>query len=348
MSQVAVSWRSLARHLKPAEIIRDFFVLIALGSLAAFIILFTGRVIFDNLVHEGSLTYSARQVDARPGQGDLEITSYQDGGIAPSSGARDIAALQRTIDTSILTFPRGELADASALYRDAVRSGSLCDNGIALDEATAAAMSARVGDEVTLWWPADSTARPALVRVCALLNPWHPGASTGARGYVVTSVELVESVQPRALSTKAGNITSYWNTDVPVGSTVKGQAVRNVLATNTGWSAFVVAVTLVGLALWSFGVLRVWSAFRASLDAPWRVLRRLGVRPAVPPLFVSVIIAIMAAGASCASAVVARAFLLAWTSLYVTSLEIWLVASVLIAVALMVTASLVSISVRRA
>jgi hypothetical protein len=329
------------------ELLRDLVLLTAVGSLAAFVVLFTGRVVFDNLLHEGSLTYSAREIDARPGVGDVEITSYKDGGVAPASGAQDTAALQRTIDTTVLIFAPGKLSDAAVLFGGAMSSGSLCDNGIGLDEATAAAMSVGVGDEVTLWWPADSTARPARVRVCGLLNPWHPDTSLGARGYVVASVALVESVEPGVLSTMAGSITAYWFSGIPVGSAVKANVVQSVLATNAGWSAIIWVVALIGLALWSFGVLRVWNSLRTSLNEPWRVLLGLGVGPAVPPLFVLVIVTIMTMAASWASAVVARAFILSWTSLYVTSQEIWLVAAVLVVAALLVSVVLVTRYVRR-
>jgi hypothetical protein len=347
MSQVAVSWGTLARHLKPMELLRDVLVLTAVGSLAAFVVLFTGRVVFDNLLYEASLSYSAQVVDAQPGLGDVDITSYKDGGVAPASGARDIAALQRTIDATVLTFDPGEFADASLLFQGAMTSGSLCQDGIGLDEATAAVLSVAVGDEVTLWWPSDSTARPALVRVCGLLNPWHPDTSLGARGYVVTSAALVASVQPGVLSTMAGSITAYWFSGIPVGSTGKAQVVQGVLATNAGWSAFVWVVALLGLAFWTFGVYRVWNAFRTSLNQAWRILLGLGVRPAVPPLFVLVVVTVMTVAASWASAVIARSFILSWTSLYVTSHEIWLVAAVLVLAALLVSVGFVMRSVRR-
>ena len=348
MGQVVTSWRTLAGHLKPMELLRDLVVLTAVGSLAAFVVLFTGRVVFDNLLHESSLTYSAQLIDAGPGSGDVEITRYKDGGVAPASGAQDIAALQRTIDTTVLTFAPEELADASALFRGATIAGSLCEDGIGLDEATAAVMSVDVGDEVTLWWPASSTAPPARVRVCGLLNPWHPDGSLGARGYVVTSVALVESVEPGVLSTMPGSITAYWFSGIPAGSTAKAQVVQSVLATNAGWSALVWVVALLGLGLWSFGVFRVWHAFRTSLNEAWRVLVGLGVRPAVPPLFVLVVVTTMTVAASWVSAVVARAFILSWTSLYVTSQEIWLVAAVLVIAAFLVSVGFVRRDVRRA
>jgi hypothetical protein len=346
MSQVAVSWRTLAGHLKPTELLRDLVVLTAVGGLAAFVVLFTGRVVFDNLLHEGSLTYSAQLIDASPGTGDLQLTSYTDGGVASASGAEDIAALQRSIDTTVLMFAPGELTDASVLFRGALTSGALCDNGVALDEATAAAVSVTVGDEVTLWWPADSMARRARVRVCGLLNPWHPNASLGSRGYVVTSVALVESVEPGVLSTMAGSITAYWFSSVPTGSTEKVTVVQSVLARNAGWSAFLWVVAVMGLALWSFGVLRVWNALRTSLAEPWRVLTALGVRPAIPPLFVMGVVTLLAVAATWASALVARAFILAWTTLYLTSAEIWLVAAVLVFGALLISAALVTRYVR--
>ncbi|MBI2781629.1 MAG: hypothetical protein HYX55_07530 [Chloroflexi bacterium] len=303
---------------------------------------------FDNLVHESSLSYAALVADARPGLGDLAITSYKDGGVAPSSGTDDIAALQRTVDATVLTYGEGELSDAMRLFGGATISGALCDSGIGLDEATAANLSVGVGDEVTLWWPADASARPARVPVCGVLNPWHPEANLGARGYVVTSAALVESMAPGILSSMAGTITAYWFSAVPEASFTKAHVVESVIATNAGWTAFVWLVAFIGVGLWSFGAIRVWNGFRTSLSEPWRVLLGLGVRPALPPLFVLVVVTIMTVLASWASAVIARTFVLSWTSLYVTSQEIWFVAAILGLAALVVSASFVARYVARA
>jgi hypothetical protein len=334
-------------HLRPMELVRDLAVLMGLGSLAAFVVLFTGRVVFDNLVHESSLSYSTRMVGAAADQGDLSLTSYADGGVAPPAGVQDIVALERTVDTTVLTFGADRLGAATTLFQGALTAGSLCTDGVAIDEATAANLSVGVGDEVTLWWPGDSEARPVHAHVCGVVNPWHPGTSLGARGYVVSSADFIESVQPGVLSTQARTVTAYWFSGAPVGSSSKASAVRGVLASNAGWSAFVWAVALLGLALWSFGVVRVWNAFRSGLAEPWQVLWRLGVHPAVPPLFVSTAVTVMAAAASCASAVIARSFILGWTSLYVTSRQIWLVAAVLVGVSMAISALFVRRYVRR-
>ena len=330
MSQVMASWRSLGLHLRPAELARDAVVLLALGGLASFAVLFTGRVVFDNLAHESSLTYDSVVVDGDAPDADVQLVTYAGGAVATAAGVRDVTALQESVDASIVTFPSAGQEGTGTLFGGALVAGTLCADGIGLDEGTAATMGAGVGDEVTLWWPSEPTVAPVSTRVCAILNPWHPGGSLGARGYVVVSAEFVDSRQPGILSSAPGSPSAYWFDSHPVGSTTKSAAVRGVLADNAGWSSLVWAVALLGLGLWSFGVVRVWNAFRTGLGEPWRILGRLGVKPVVPPLFVAVLTTVMAAAASSVSALVARQFILGWTDLYVTARQIWLVATVLL------------------
>lgn len=317
--QLMLSWAALARHLSASAALRDLGLLITLGALASFAILFTTRAVFDDTVHELGLRYQARMLGAPTAAGDLRLDAHDSAVAAPASAAGGPHG-GRTVNLTVLVFDDG--APVSAWLAGAVRHGHVCRDGMMLDEATAAHFGVDRGDRLTLWWPELSGSPSAVVRVCAILDVWHPGGALGARGYAVMARAPLVSATPAFIGTAPDETMDYWFRTRPPGSESKPGVIGSILADQAGWSTAVIAVALIGAGLWSFGIARVSSAVRRSVETPWRVLGRLGTPPGLLAAFVAAVTLTLASVGSVASAVLARRTIMGWTDLYVTSRQI--------------------------
>lgn len=328
--QLAPVWSSLARHLRGSEILRDLALLTAIGALASFAILFVSRIAFDDTVHELSLTYSARHVGSDAAHGDLSLTEYDSAVVAPAPAASGLHG-GGNLDLTVLTFAQG--APVAQWLSGAVQDGAACSDGLMVDEATAAHFGAGVGDELTLWWPDRPGGPSGRVRVCGILNVWHPNHALGTRGYAVVSQTYLARAIPAMGEAQPDQALDYWFRAEPPGSESKGTAVRRILFDQVGWSSAVLVISLMGVALWAFGVARVWSGFWSALGTPSRVLGRLGARPVLLGGFVGTLTLALAVIGGGLSAAVARAFIGGWTDLFVSSRQIGLVVAGLVTVA---------------
>jgi hypothetical protein len=323
---------ALARHLTRTEVARDFALLIAMGGLASFAVLFTSRVVFDNVVHELSLSYAARLDDASARTSDLRLTVYDDANAAPREAISSPADMSASVNVTVLSFP-GQIGPASRLLSGSVLGGRVCADGIVLDEATAARLDVRVGEAVTLWWGGGSETAPGVTRICGIANAWHPGDSSGDRGYVVAAATYLERISAGFPKGMHGRTADYWFDTRPPGTATRFETIRAAISRQSGLSGVVLAIVLLGTGLWSFAVVRVWHVLRRVLQVPWSVIHALGARPGLLSFLLTLAVTVMAASASILSAMVARTFILAWTDLYVTARQIWLITAVMIAVA---------------
>lgn len=328
--QLTPVWSALARHLRRTEAMRDFALLAAIGALASFAILFTSRVAFDDVVHELSLSYASSAVGTDSPTSDLRLIRNDSVVMAPASSSGALHG-GRAIDVTVMTFD--EQAPVSTWLSGALLEGSVCSNGVMVDQATAAYFGVGVGDDLTMWWPDLADGASGLVRVCGVLNVWHPGNALGNRGYTVVSTAYLDRAIPAVRAAPAGEVVSYWFHGQPPGSTSKGAAVRGILSDQAGWSTAVLITALIGSALWAFGVARVWSGLRTTLDLPWRVLGHLGARPLLLGTSIGTLTMALAFIGGAVSAGVARASILGWTDLYVSSWQIALVMSGLLLIA---------------
>lgn len=320
--QLTPLWSTLARHLRTTEAVRDLALLAAIGALASFAILFTSRVAFDDVVHELSLTYASSAVGADSTPSDLRLMRNDSAVMAPASSSGALHG-GRAIDLTVMSFDAQ--APVSTWLSGTLLEGSVCSNGVMVDQATAGYFGVGVGDELTMWWPDLAGRASGLVRVCGVLNVWHPGSALGNRGYAVASKAYLVGTIPAVGGAPADEVVSYWFHAHPPGSTSKAAAVRGILTDQAGWSTAVLITALIGSALWAFAVARVWSGLRTALDLPWRVLGQLGARPMLLAGFIGSFTMALAAIGGVVSAGVARASILGWTDLYVSSRQIALV-----------------------
>ncbi len=328
--QILPAWASLARHLRWVEVARDLALLTGIGALASFAALFTSRVLFDNLSHEISLNYASRIEGAQNPAGDLQLLMDDSAVVAPAS-SRGALHGDEAVNTTVLAFEPG--APVGRWLAGSVLEGSPCDDGIMLDEATVASLGARVGDELTLWWPDLPGQQSGPVRLCGVLKVWHPENSADTRGYLVASTSYLARSTPAFASLPGGKVETYWFSRVPPGAQTKAAAERAIVREQVGWTRPVGIVVLISAALWIFGVVRVWRWLLSGLEIPWRVLDHLGVRPSVSKGFVGAVTLLLALVGGAASAVLARATILGWTNLFITSRQIIVVAALLFLIA---------------
>ena len=328
--QLRPAWVSLVRHVRWVEVLRDLALLTAIGALASFAVLFTSRVLFDNVTHELSLNYTARLEGSQTQPGDLRLLTYNEAVVAPASS---LGALHgdAAVDTTVLAFEPGQ--PVGRWLGGAVREGAACNDGVLLDEATVASLHARIGDDLTLWWPDLPGQQFGRLRLCGVLDAWHPESSLGARGYLIASTAYLTRVTPAFTSMSDAKVENYWFTRVPPGAQTKSAAVEAIVDEQVGWTRPVGIVVLIGVALWIFGVIRVWRWLLAGLEIPWRVLEHLGVRPIVLKGFAAAVTGALALIGGAASALVARATILGWTNLFITSRHIIAVAAILFLIA---------------
>lgn len=335
--QLRPAWAALARHLSATAALRDLGLLAAMGALASFAILFTTRAAFDDTMHELGLRYEARMLGVPAAAGDLRLDAYDSAVAASAAGAVHGG---RTVDLTVLVFDDG--APVSTWLAGAVRGGHICRDGVMVDEATAARFGVRLGDRLTIWWPDLPGSSGAVVRVCAILDVWHPEGALGTRGYLLMARAGLVAAVPAFNGTAPDDTMSYWFRARPPGSESKFAVIAGILADQAGWSTAVLAVVLIGAGLWTFGIVRVWTGLRHGLETPRRVLGHLGAQPPLLAGFVGTVTVGLAAVGSAASAALARTTIMGWTDLYITSRQI-----VVVVVGLFVLSMAVVLTVSR-
>lgn len=324
--QLRPAWVSLGRHLRWVEVLRDLALLTAIGALASFAALFTSRILFDNVTHELSLNYTARLEGAQTPPADLRLLIYNGAVVAPASSLGGLHG-DAAVNTTVLAFEPGQ--PVGRWLGGAVQAGAACDDGVLLDEATVASLHARIGDNLTLWWPSLPGQQLGRLRLCGVLNAWHPENAVGTRGYLIASTAYLTRVTPAYASMSDDKVENYWFTRVPPGGQTRSAAILAIVDEQVGWTRPVGIIVLIGAALWIFGVFRVWRWLLAGLEIPWRVLEHLGVRQTVLTGFAAAVTGALALIGGAASALIARATILGWTSLFVTTRHIIVVAALL-------------------
>lgn len=341
MATAPIVTRVLARHLSAFELVRDLAVLVALGLLASFVLLFVSRTPFDNLLYETGLGYQSR-VDAEADHGGgLMLGLFEDFELSTSSLAPG-GTQARSVNATVELYPDDRGADVARLLGGTLIAGQLCPDGVVIDEATAARFDRSVGDTVVLtWWDSpDWEPDEAQVRICAIGRPWHPGGIGSQAGYVIWARSAAGALLPGLAEATPTSHATFWLDESVPGATTKAQAIEALFSQHPSWSAFLLFVTCVGIGLWVFGLQRATAGLRESLASATSIVRALGAPPAgwlVVFLGLSWATALVAA---VSAAVVARIVILGWTGLYIAPTQIIVVTLALFIVALALTSAL--------
>lgn len=320
-----VAWGTLARHLRVAAVARDLVLLAAIGALASFAMLFTSRVLFDNVAHELSLDYVGQSAIPLGQRADLAVKQYQDANVrkikdGPLAGTRAVSASVLVGDTA---------ANVTRLYGGAITAGAVCDDGILLDQATATRLDLGVGDHLML--AVEGVEQASQVRLCGLLNSWHPNNELGGRGYLVMSSHGWAVSAGTASHETPDGVVNYWFTSPPPGAQSKANVVVALFTEQRGWSSLVLGLFLISAALWWFGNARVYSGLAKVLQPSFAVLRELGVREFVGASFVAVTTLALATVGGFAATTLAQSVVLSWTGLYVQPSQVTFVSMLLVA-----------------
>ena len=323
MKSLAV-WSTLARHLRPAALVRDGVLLMAIGALAAFALLYAGRLPFDRTVFTTGLSYSAEQAGTHAG--GLVWTTAQ-GYSVTASGNTDGYDARREA-TTVATYDAAETVGVRRLLGGLVRQGGVSADGVLVDEPAAVRMGVRPGDSVTL--TRDDSEAVVTLRVTGVIAPFHQPEDYGNGGLVVGASALLGEVPPTA------STTTYFPDGGPVGSRTKWQAVAASIEHDVTLGPLVLGLLAIGLALWCIGLARVASEVTAGLRTPLDLLVDLGTHPRIGRAFVVGLVGALALVAGVAAAFGARQLITTWTTFYVTSHQIFAVALTLAVAALLV------------
>lgn len=313
---------ALGRSQRPSRLVVDIVTAMAVGLLAAFMILFVSRPVVDQVLFEWGLSYSDR-VDVPPGQGDIDVLTaaslYVSLGTVGSASA---------FEGSTATIWLAENADrvGEVVDRSFVAGGPLT-GGVWLDRSTAYELGISLGDEVLLA-AGDTNAEDA---TCALpvagwVRPYQDPSTAGRVALaVVSQQDCVQGLRPAADSAIAFDTGDG-----------KGAAahIADALRSQPGTAVGTLSISLVAIALWYLVgrrvAARVFSDGRHTAD----VLISLGVSRRVLRVLQSVIFLAVMAPAAMFSPLLARAAVGAIADFYIQPGHLLLTVAMLLLVAL--------------
>lgn len=320
LGSLAATWRVLLRHCQWRPLLRDALVLTAAGLLASFTVLYVGRLSFDTVRFGLGLDYHS----SAPGQhpGGLTIASSDLGVIS----VRDSQRVHQREQTSLTvwTYAPGDAPRVGHLIAGVVLDGEFSGRGVALDEASAHTLGARVGDPIVL--NCDLETPPPPVTVEAIIAPFHEPEDAGNGGLVVVAEPELASRCPADPTSS----TTYFDspTSAP-GATTKIRAVIRDATKHGVTSPLVIGVAVIGFGLWALVLRRITQSTCAMLRPHLDLLVALGQSPRPGNGLVRLLIGAMTVFASAVGGVVARQLCRAWTGFYLTAPQVLLVVAVL-------------------
>ncbi len=326
MQKTLTVWATLARHLRPASLARDAALLVAIGALAAFAVLYAGRLSFDRAVWSAGLDYEQQAPGARAGA--LVITTVP--GFSVRSFAAEAGPIDHTRDaTTVQVYDAGAATDAGRLYAPLLRAGTLDPAGVLIDEATAVRLRASAGDLVELVHDADESV--VALRVTGVLAPYHQKGDYGNGGVVVVPSSAVAACCAAAFSDQRVTTTSYIGSGgAPLAdASPKWRHVWTTLSDEIALGPFVLVVLAIGLALWLAGVSRVASDVRGTLGPHVSLVVDLGCGPRQGRAFATGVLIGVALLAGSLATLTARAFISEWTGFHVSFPQVWAAVAVL-------------------
>lgn len=320
MQKTLTVWATLARHLRPASLARDAALLVAIGALAAFAVLYAGRLSFDRAVWSAGLDYEHQAAGAHVDA--LAITTLPGFSVrSPTTGAGPIDHTRNA--TTVQVYDAGAATAAGRLYAPLLRAGRLDPAGVLIDEATASRLRAGAGDVVELVHDADESV--LALKVTGVLAPYHQKGDYGNGGVLVLPSAVVTGCCAAAFTDPAASITSYGASGgAPLAEAEpKWRAVLTTLSDEIALGPFVLVVLAIGLALWLAGVSRVASDLRGALGPHLSLVIELGCGPRQGRAFSTVVLVGIALLAGTFAALTARAFISEWTGFHVSAPQVW-------------------------
>lgn len=334
----------LLRHVRIADLVRDLVMLVLVGTLGAFAMLFSARSTFDKVIFEAALDYewrsSAPAVSDTTGALTLEqVSSVSVARLSdtPTGGSR-ISDFEHSVDVPALCYDPASATQVNQLFAGVLADGVLDARGVTLDEATAYRFGLRVGDEVGLAVSTNAGLVERRYPISALVLPYLPPTASQSSGLVILPQTLFELMRSGA---GTGTAVTYTSTPVP-GALSHDDAIYSAAFGAPDLTAFVGVVLALGIGIWVIGNVRAVGELAQNLAGCARTLFAIGlprwkIRATV--LLIALGLGILAA----ISAVAASAGLVTyWASYYIQWRE-----TVTVAVLLAATSALVVIPFSR-
>jgi hypothetical protein len=326
---------ALRRHLGARAVALDVVLLVAVGALVAFLVLFTTRPVVDRLLFEGSLGYGSRAVSGTaPAAGDARLAvqprpelTVAARSTPPSGGARS-ADLARAQQITAWTFAPGSAATVEDVLAGALARGAVTGEGVLLDQSTAFVLDVQPGDDLVLVsYDSDEDLRECPVAVTGLIRPFHEPGPIGNGGLAVLSDEVCDETL-----SAPGSAATWLLFDPaarPPDAVSKAAALRSVLTDARAATTLTLAISALGLGLWVLALVRVRSRTQRRLADPVALLVDLGVAPRLVRRLRAAFLGAAGAVAGGLAAVLARSVTMQVTDLYVQRAHLFVVVLVL-------------------
>ncbi|WP_028708822.1 hypothetical protein [Propionicicella superfundia] len=332
MRPTLVTWGTLPRHLKPAEVARDLVILVLVGALAGFAVLYCSRGWFDRLRWESGLDYAAKS----PGTNADGLTVATSSEVSTSRPADDMFLDSMRPTTWI--YPDGRQADVARLVAGNLVEGTLRDGQAVLDQASAATLGVGVGDELMVEWAPSVDEEPRrTVTVSGIVRPFHLPDNGGNGGLLILSATTAEQTIPGLDMTSLDSTTYDGSAPSGVTSQTHLSALLDIAFGKLAMTPFLWSLILIGLAIWLLGVARVTRTLVDRLSPIASVIVDLGQTPLIGRLFAVFAMALLAGTAAAVASWAAREFIMAWTRFYVTSAQLLVATGVLAGLAVVFT-----------
>ncbi|CAI9389954.1 hypothetical protein [Microbacterium sp. T2.11-28] len=307
MTPRLVAARAQVRHLNAAQLFADAVMTSVGGMLSMVVLLLASQVGFDALAFEGHLFYAGRiPVEAASARPDAPTITTVSGVNVLSTGQFDAEGradgdLIGSAQPTVWVYPSAATTDLAVLLGANLLDGRPRPRQAALDEATAAALGIRVGDDLVV--AADG--RSCRIGVSAITRPFRDIDVGLASGLLVLADDTCDEVTGPMTATSTSAVR-YWTTPGGEERPGKEERISHVLLalSDVEFTGLLLPVALISLGLWLLVSLQGARRVRAQLAPVDDLLLDLGCRSArlrsTPLLVTASMTALSALGAAAA------------------------------------------------
>jgi len=299
--------RAQARHLNATQLFADAVMTSVGGMLSMLVLLLASQVSFDALAFEGNLSYAGRvAVEAASAPPDALTITAVSGFDVLAAGRFDAAGrndgdLTGSAQPTVWVYPSAAVTDLAVLLGANLLDGRPRPHRAALDEATAAALGIRIGDDIIV--AADG--RSCRVRVSAITRSFRDVDVGLAGGLLALAHDTCDEVTGPMMATSTSAVR-YWTEPDGQERLGKGERISHVLLalSDVEFTGLLLPVALISLGLWLLVSLQGARRVRAQLAPVDDLLLDLGCRSArlrsTPLLVTASMIVLSAFGAAAA------------------------------------------------
>lgn len=306
MTPRLVAARAQVRHLNATQLFADAVMTSVGGMLSMLVLLLASQVGFDALAFEANLSYAGRvPVEAASARPDALTITTVSGVNVLSAGQFDTEGrtdgdLTGSAQPTVWVYTSAEADDLAALLGANLLDGQPRPHEAAIDEATAAALGIRVGDDMVV--AADG--RSCRIGVSATTRSFRDVDVGLAGGLLALADDTCDEVTGPMMATSSA--VRYWTEPDGEEHLGKGERISHVLLSlsDVEFTGLLLPVALISLGLWLLVSLQGARRVRVQLALVDDLLLDLGCRSArlrsTPLLVTASMIVLSAIGAAAA------------------------------------------------